>query len=99
MSKAHLFLKKLITLAIIALVFILVTGYSIPYYYSIPVLTLVFSLITSRILGESPKELYNFQRSEKFFLKGGLRDLIRIPVALFAFLHDIVVWFLSVGVL
>jgi hypothetical protein len=92
MSKVYLFLKKLLALALNALVFGVLTYYKIPWYFSSPILVLIFSLICSRILVEIPKELYNFTRSEKFFSKGGLRDLIRIPVVLFAFIHDVVVW-------
>jgi hypothetical protein len=92
MSKAYLFLRKLITLCINVLILLIVSRYPIPFYYSLPVLILIFSLISSRILGESPKELYNFKRSETYFARGGLRDLLRIPVVLFAFLHDMIVW-------
>jgi hypothetical protein len=91
MEKAYLFLQKLIALGLNVLIFFAVDAY-IPFYYSIPVLLIVFALIISRISNTSPKELYNFHRSEKYFAKGGLRDLIRIPVGLFAFIHDIVVW-------
>lgn len=85
-------MRKLITLAIIALVFAGVEKYNLALYISVPVLNLAFALIASRISGVSPKELYNFQRNEKYFSKGGMRDLLRIPVMLFSFIHDLVVW-------
>ncbi len=92
MSKALIFLRKLITLAIITAVFFVARQYDVPFYFSMPVLNLAFALIASRISGISPKELYNFQRNEKYFSKGGMRDLLRIPVMLFSFIHDLVVW-------
>lgn len=57
-----------------------------------PILLLVFSLVIWRITLDKPKELYNYARSEKYFAKGGLRDLIKIPVTLVVFIHDTVVW-------
>jgi hypothetical protein len=92
MLKALIFLRKLIILVIILFAFFVTEKYDIPIYFSIPVLNLAFSLISSRISGTSPKELYNFQRNEKYFSKGGMRDLLRIPVMLFSFIHDFVVW-------
>jgi hypothetical protein len=91
MEKAYSFLQKLIALGLNVLIFILINSY-IPFYYTLPALLIVFALIVSRITHDSPKELFNFQRSEKFFAKGGLRDLVRMPVVLFAFFHDIIVW-------
>jgi hypothetical protein len=92
MSKALIFLRKLITLAIIVLIFAGAEKYHVAFYISMPVLNLAFALIASRISGISPKELYNFQRNEKYFSKGGMRDLLRIPVMFFSFIHDFVVW-------
>jgi hypothetical protein len=91
MEKAYLFLRKLVTLGLNVLIFLVIGNY-IQWYYSIPILLIIFSFIVSRITNTAPKELYNFQRSEKFFALGGLRDLLRIPVLLFAFLHDMLVW-------
>lgn len=94
MTQAYIYLRKLVTLAIASAIFILSERFGLSFYISIPVLILAFSVIVSKITGSSPKELFNFQRSEIFFNKGGLRDLIRIPVVLFAFLQDVVVWFI-----
>ena len=91
MTKAYLFIQKLIALALNLLVFFLISDY-IEVVYSLPVMLIVFSLIISKISGDSPKELYNYKRSEKYFAKGGLRDLLRIPVVLIAFIHNIFVW-------
>ncbi len=91
MEKAYLFLQKLIALAINTLIFFALEKY-IPFYFSIPVLLIILGKIISHMTEEIPKELYNFSRSEKFFTKGGLRDLIRIPVVFFAFIHNLVVW-------
>lgn len=92
MSKALIFLRKLIILVIVVFVFFVADRKNVPFYISIPVLNLVFALISYRISGASPKELYNYQRNEKYFSKGGMRDLLRIPVMLFSFIHDFVVW-------
>jgi hypothetical protein len=92
MDKVYLFLKKFLAFALNAFVFGVFMIYKIHWFYSAPALILSFSLIVSRITGENPKELFNFQRSEKYFVKGGLRDLVRIPVVLFAFIHDVFVW-------
>lgn len=92
MSRATFFFKKLITLAVSVFLFYVASNYKIPFYISIAVLNLAFALISSRISDTSPKELYNFHRNEKYFAKGGMRDLFRIPVMLFSFLHDIIVW-------
>ncbi len=91
MEKAYLFLQKLIVLVINTLIFFTLEKY-IPFYFSIPVLLMILGIIISHITEDVPKELYNFSRSEKFFSKGGLRDLIRIPVVFFAFLHNLIVW-------
>ncbi len=93
MSRATFFFKRLITLAVSVFIFFVADYYTIiPFYISIAILNLAFALISSRISGVSPKELYNFHRNEKYFAKGGMRDLLRIPVMLFSFLHDIIVW-------
>lgn len=92
MTKAYMYLRKIVALTITVTIFIILYRYNFPIYISIPILTLTFSIIVSKITGSSPKELFNFQRSEKFFNKGGLRDLIRIPVVLFAFVQDVIVW-------
>ena len=91
MAKAYLFLRKLVALTLNVLVFFIIDKY-IPLYISIPVLLLTFSIVVSKISNTTPKELFNYQRSEKYFAKGGLRDLLRIPTMLFAFIHNLVVW-------
>ncbi|QQS51941.1 MAG: hypothetical protein IPM71_04230 [Bacteroidota bacterium] len=91
MENALVFLRKLVALALLVLVY-LITQDFVPFLISIPILLLVFGLIASRILHAQPKELYNFQRSEKYFAQGGLRDLVRIPTMLMAFVYDILVW-------
>ncbi len=91
MEKAFLFLRKLVALALLVLAY-LITQAFVSFLITIPILLLVFGLIASRIIQTQPKELYNFQRSEKYFAKGGLRDLIRIPTMLVAFVYDIFVW-------
>lgn len=95
MSKTYIYLQKLITAGLLALAILAIEfhfGLNGILYISIPIALILFSIIISRITGESPKELYNFQRSEKYFARGGLRDLLRIPVVLFGFTQDIVVW-------
>lgn len=94
MSKALLFLKKIVTLSICVALFFVIQRTIIPLYFyiSIPLINLAFALIVTQIIGERPKELYNYNRNEKFFARGGMRDLLRIPTVLFAFVHDLVVW-------
>lgn len=92
MTKAYLYLRKIVALAIITAIYLVSVRFNFPIYVSIPVLILALAIIVAKVTGNSPKELFNFQRSEKYFSKGGLRDLIRIPVVLFAFLQDVVVW-------
>ncbi len=92
MIKAFVFIRKMVALAINVLVWLLLTKLGVPLYISLPVLTLAFSFITSKITRETPKELFNYQRVDKYFTKGGLRDLLRIPVIFFAFIHDVAVW-------
>ncbi len=87
-----MYIRKIVALAIFTAIYIVSVRYNLEYYISIPVLVLAFSIIVAKITGSSPKELFNFQRSEKYFNKGGLRDLIRIPVVLFSFIQDILVW-------
>jgi hypothetical protein len=91
MEKVYLFLRKLVAFTLNAMIFFAIDSY-VPFFYSIPILLIIFSLISARITNTTPKELYNYQRSEKYFSQGGLRDLLRIPVMLFAFLYDIIVW-------
>ena len=66
----------------------------LPWFYLLPAALAVFGIIISRINGEKPAELFNHQNTEKFFRKGGIRELLKIVVALFAFAYDIVVWIL-----
>jgi len=91
MEKAYSFLRKLVALCINLLIFFTLKEV-IPFYISIPILLLIFSFVTSKILTERPKELFNYKHSESYFAKGGLRDLLRIPQILFGFIHDVVVW-------
>jgi hypothetical protein len=91
MQRVLLFLQKLVTLILLSLVLFISLEY-IPFYYTLPVLMLVFGLLVWRITGDKPKELYNYNRSEKYFSKGGLRDLVKIPVTLVAVIHDTAVW-------
>lgn len=94
MGKLYLFLRKLVTLSILISIFFLLKYFKldIPHYITLPLFALSFSFIVSKITGTVPRELFNFNRSETYFNLGGLRDLIRIPVVLFAFIQNTVVW-------
>jgi len=91
MHLAYQYIKRL-------LVFVLCLGLlsiSIPFlrlYFSIPTLLLAFSILHSRITGERPPHLFAFYRTDAYFRKGGLRDLIRIFVTLFGFIYDTIIW-------
>ena len=91
MEKAHIYIKKILFIGIC-----IITGYILSsyfaFYYFVPVLLLAFSLADFKITGRKPEYLFNFKRTEEYFEKGGLRDLIRIVVSLLAFTYDTLVW-------
>jgi hypothetical protein len=91
MEKANIYIKKILFLLICV-----VAGYFLidffAFYYVVPALLLAFSLADFKITGRKPEYLFNFRRTEEYFKKGGLRDLIRIIVSLLAFVYDAVVW-------
>ncbi len=91
MQEAYTYIKRLLAFALCALVFMGSEAYLVV-YIRIPVLLLVFSVLHARITGEKPLHLFAFYRTEEFFKKGGLRDLIRIFVTLFGFLYDLIIW-------
>lgn len=91
MEKTYQYIKRI-------LAFLLCTGlfvFSVPfirYYFTLPLLVLAFSLIHARITGEKPPHLFAFFRTEAYFKKGGLRDLLRIFVTLLGFISDTIIW-------
>jgi len=91
MEKAYIYIKKILFIGIC-----IISGYFLNTYLSLflilPVLLLAFSLVDSKITGRIPEYLFNFRRTEDYFKKGGLRDLIRVPVILVAFIFNIIVW-------
>jgi hypothetical protein len=91
MEKANIYIKKILFIGIC-----IITGFFLNIYFSlyyiIPVLLLAFSLADFKITGRKPEYLFNFKRTEEYFKKGGLRDLIRILVSLMAFIYDTLVW-------
>jgi len=91
MEQAHKYIKRL--LAFLFCVFLYF--FSVPYissFISIPLLLLTFSILHSRITNEKPPHLFAFYRTDSYFKKGGLRDLIRIFVTLFGFIYDVIIW-------
>jgi hypothetical protein len=91
MQKAYQYIKRLLVF-LLCLVAQLYAYPLIPLYISIPLLLLAFSLMHTRITEEKPPHLFAFFRTDTYFKKGGLRDLIRIFVTLFGFLYDAMIW-------
>jgi len=91
MEQAYLYIKRLLIFTICILVYHF-TPDIIPLYVLIPILVLAFSLLHSRIAKEKPPHLFDYSRTESFFKKGGLRDLLRIFVTLFGIIYDIIIW-------
>ncbi len=91
MEKAHIYIKKILFIGIC-----IITGYFLNIYFSlyyiVPVLLLAFSLADFKITGRKPQYLFDFKRTEEYFKRGGLRDLIRIVVSMLAFAYDTLVW-------
>lgn len=91
MEEAYVYIKKILFLSIC-----IVAGYYLNTYFHVffilPVLLLALSLADFKITGRKPEHLFNYRRTEEYFRKGGLRDLLRVPVVLVAFVYNIVVW-------
>lgn len=91
MEQAYKYIKRLLAFIFCFFLFFLSNQF-IPVYISIPLLLLTFSILHSRITGDKPPHLFAFYRTDSYFNKGGLRDLIRIFVTLFGFLYDVIIW-------
>lgn len=91
MEQVHRYIKRLLVFAICVFLFFVTSPY-ISFFLAIPFLLLAFSLLHSRITGEKAPHLFAFYRTENYFKKGGLRDLLRIFVTLFGFLYDTIIW-------
>ncbi|MCJ7471653.1 MAG: hypothetical protein MUP02_02430, partial [Actinobacteria bacterium] len=91
MDEAYVYIKKILFIGIC-----IITGYYLnsyfPLYFILPVLLLALSLADFKITGRKPEHLFNHRRTEEYFKRGGLRDLIRVPVILIAFIYNICVW-------
>ena len=91
MEKAFQYIKRLLVFIICVILYYFSSPY-VSIFVSLPVLILIFSVIHSRITGENPPHLFAYYRTEIYFKKGGLRDLIRIMVTMFGFLYDTIIW-------
>ncbi len=91
MLLAYQYIKRLLVFILCLVLLFYSTNY-ISVYISLPVLLLAFSILHSRITGEKPPHLFAFYRTDAYFKKGGLRDLIRIFVTLFGFIYDTIIW-------
>ncbi len=91
MQQAYNYIKRLLVFIFCVFLYFFSIQY-ISLFISIPILLLTFSILHSRITNEKPPHLFAFYRTDNFFKKGGLRDLIRIFVTLFGFLYDTVIW-------
>jgi len=91
MEQAYKYIKRL--LAFLFCIFLYFFSFQyIPSFISVPLLLLTFSILHSRITNEKPPHLFAFYRTDSYFKKGGLRDLIRIFVTLFGFIYDVIIW-------
>jgi hypothetical protein len=85
------YIKRLVVFALCLFLFFL--SYDIlPLFITIPLILLSFAFLHSRITGENPPYLFAFYRTDAYFRKGGLRDLLRIFVTLFGFIYDTIIW-------
>ena len=91
MEKAYQYIKRILAFLLCSGLFVFSVEF-ISYLISLPLLVLAFSLIHSRITGEKPPHLFAYNRTEAYFKKGGLRDLLRIMVTLFGFVSDTIIW-------
>jgi hypothetical protein len=91
MNKAGIYIKKI--LALLLCVSILYLSFDrIKIYYSLPVLFLIYSLLSYKITSVKPKHLFNFNKSENYTSKGGLYSALIILITPPAVLYDIAVW-------
>ncbi len=91
MVKVDQYIKRLVAFFLCALLYYLSFDY-LPFFISLPILSIAFSLLHYRITEEKAPYLFAFFRTEDYFRKGGMRDLLRILVTLFGFIYDVIVW-------
>ncbi len=91
MEKAFQYIKRLLVFFLCLFLFYISFEF-VPFYITIPLLLLAFSILHARITDEKPPHLFAFYRTDSYFKKGGLRDLLRIVVTLFGFLYDTIIW-------
>lgn len=91
MLKVDQYIKRLVAFFLCALLYYLSINY-LPFFISIPVLSITFSLLHYRITDKKPPYLFAFIRTEEYFKKGGMRDLLRILVSLLGFVYDVIIW-------
>jgi len=91
MAKVDQYIKRLLAFLLCSLLYYFSLPY-FPFFFSIPVLSLTFSLLHFRITEERPPHLFAFYRTEEYFKKGGIRDLLRILVTILGFLFDVIIW-------
>jgi len=91
MEQAYNYIKRLLVFFLCIFLYFFLSQY-VSMFILIPILVLIFSILHSRITSEKPPHLFAFYRTDSYFKKGGLRDLIRIFVTLFGFVYDIIIW-------
>ncbi|MBN1950552.1 MAG: hypothetical protein JW801_05070 [Bacteroidales bacterium] len=91
MEQAHQYIQRLLAFALCLVAYFL-SADLIQAYLSVPVLVLAFSLLNSRITGDKPPHLFAYYRTDEYFKRGGLRDLIRILVTFLGFVYDVGIW-------
>jgi hypothetical protein len=91
MDKIYTYIKRLLSFSLCILIFLLSKQY-VTIFISSPILLLIFSILHFRITNERPHYLFAFYRTETYFKKGGLRDLLRIFVILSGYIYDTILW-------
>jgi hypothetical protein len=98
MEKVSLYVKKILALALAAIVFIWASRFSFidTQFESILILAgafLLFAFLDFRITGEKPRFLFGLHQSDAFLnQKGGFWNLFKWIVSLFGLAYDLVVW-------
>ncbi|MGD2035680.1 MAG: hypothetical protein PVF73_11520, partial [Bacteroidales bacterium] len=91
MIKVDQYIKRLMAFLVCIVAFFLLIDF-LPVFISIPLLSIAFSLLHFRITQEKPPYLFDYSLTGNYVKKGGLRGLLIIPVNLFGFIYDVIVW-------
>lgn len=91
MGEIYTYIKKLL-----ALLVTLFAGFYLhrflEYYFLVPLLLLTFSALVFQITNKKPPHLFDFKRTDQYYDKGGLRDLLKLFITVFGVAYDIIIW-------